>query len=685
MSSAVAQRYQELCRLLHHHSRLYYVLDQPEISDAEYDGLFQELLRIEKEFPELIAPDSPSLRVGAPPLEEFETVRHSQPLLSLDNAFTPGDIRDFDARVKRALGSAEPVGYFCELKMDGLAVELVYRNRKLEVGATRGDGVQGEKITENLRTIRQIPLTLEGAPDLVEVRGEVYMDLADFRRLNEERENNGEPFFANPRNAAAGSLRQLDSTVTAHRRLKMFCYGVGACSAPDFSTQAEMLQRFRQWGLTVNLEHNRIAHGVEEVTAFYEEILARREELPFEIDGVVVKVDRLDLQNQLGATTRAPRWAIAWKFPPRQAETRIEEVRLQVGRTGAITPVAKLTPVKVSGVTVSSASLHNWDEIARLDIRTGDHVIVERAGDVIPYVVRSLPEQRTGEEEEIPFPVTCPVCGSPVARLEGEVIPRCQGLDCPARLREALKHFVSRTAMEIDGLGERYIDQLLRLGLVKSVADLYTLDRKKLSLFERMGDKLADKLLDAIGASKKRPLARLLHALGIRHVGAHLARVLADRFGSLDALSKATHEELTAVYEIGDQVADSVVRFFQSPRNLDIINQLKDLHVVPEAGEEKADTSLAGKTFVFTGALSRFTRPEAEAMVIQRGGRAAASVSKKTDYVVAGEEAGSKYRKALELGVPILSEEEFLRMVENPSTAQVQSPSAERKDQPADQ
>lgn len=664
MSGTVAKRYEELCRLLHHHNHLYYVLDRPEISDAQYDRLFRELVAIEKEQPELITADSPSQRVGAPPLEGFATVPHSQPMLSLQNALTLGEIKEFDASVKRSLKPSGAIDYFCELKLDGLAVELVYQKGRLTVGATRGDGVNGEKITENLRTIRQIPLALaDEAPELVAVRGEVYMELADFRRLNEERENNGEAVFANPRNAAAGSLRQLDSAVTARRPLKIFCYGIGACTEKGFSSQSQMLEKLRRWGLRVNLEQSRIARGVDEVAAFYNEILTLREELPFEIDGIVVKVERLDLQAQLGVTSRAPRWARAWKFPPRQAETRVEEVRLQVGRTGAITPVAKLTPVRVSGVTVASASLHNWDEIARLDIRQGDHVIIERAGDVIPYVVRSLPEKRTGREAAIPVPAVCPVCGSPVARLEGEVIPRCQGLDCPARLRETLKHFASRNAMDIDGLGERYIDQLLRLGLVKSVADLYTLTKEDLFRFERMGDKLAENLLAAIAASKKRPLARFLHALGIRHVGVHLARVLSDRFGSAAALTKASREELTAIHEIGDQVADSVVRFFQSPHNLAILKQLEDAGVVPETGEKKGGTALAGKTFVFTGALSRFTRQEAEAMVTERGGRAAGSVSRKTDFVVAGEEAGSKYRKAVELGVPVLSEEDFIRLL----------------------
>ncbi|MBN2429189.1 MAG: NAD-dependent DNA ligase LigA [Deltaproteobacteria bacterium] len=661
-----AKHHQELCRLLNYHSHRYYVLDQPEISDAEYDRLFRELLEIEKAVPELISLDSPSQRVGGEPLGRFEPVRHSEPMLSLDNVFSEQEIADFDKRVKRALKTEEEIDYFCELKLDGVAVELVFRDRVLAVGSTRGDGITGEKITENLRTIHQIPLTLpESAPGLLEVRGEVYMDIQDFRAMNEERENNGEPVFANPRNAAAGSLRQLDPKVTAARPLRIFCYGIGLANEPETATHQQRLENLQQWGLRVNLDNNRRVTGAEEVIDFYREILEKRDSLPYEIDGVVIKLNNLAQQQEMGATSRAPRWATAWKFPPRQTETVVEDVRLQVGRTGAITPVASLRPVKLSGVMVSNASLHNWDEIKRLGLKIRDTVIIERAGDVIPHVVKVLKEKRTGKEQDVSFPKFCPVCGNPVARLEGEVVPRCQGLDCPAQLRESLKHFASRTAMDIDGLGERYIDQLLKLNLVTSVADLFRLTKEDLFSFERMGEKLADNLLAAIAASKHRSLDRFIFALGIRHVGAHLAKVLANYFGSLQAMEKASRDKLVAIHEIGDQVADSVVRFFESPHNRKILKQLEEAGVVPEPAETVKGSTLAGKTFVFTGALTRFTRQEAEKMVEEQGGKAASSVSQKTDYVVAGEAAGSKYQKAVDLGVTILSEDEFFRLLEN--------------------
>jgi DNA ligase (NAD+) len=657
-------RHAELCTELHRHNYLYYVLDRPEISDAEYDRMLRELLELEREFPELATADSPSQRVGAPPLEKFPSHRHSVPMLSLENAFDEAEMREFDARVRRFLSTSDEIDYVCEMKLDGVAVELVYRDGLLAVGSTRGDGTVGEQVTENLKTIRTIPLVLQPpCPSLLEVRGEVYMDLKDFQAFNREREEEGEPTFANPRNSTAGSLRQLSSKVTAQRPLKIFCYGIGNVEGELPATHLEILQRLRQWGLRVNLEETRRVRGIEGVLDYYRDLAKRREALPFEIDGVVVKVDNLALQRELGEKSRSPRWAIACKFAPRQAETVIEEVQLQVGRTGAITPVARLRPVEVSGVTVSRASLHNWDEIERLGVRRGDHVVVERAGDVIPDVVRVLPEKRTGAEEAIPFPDTCPECGSPVARLEGEVVPRCQGLSCPARLRESIKHFASRGAMDIDGLGDRYIDQLLRLGLVGDVADLYRLTREDFFRFERMGDKLAENLLDAIAASKRRPLSRFLYALGIRHVGEHLAKVLARQFGSLEALAKTGRDELLAIHEVGPQVADSVVNFFQSQRNREILNKLLEAGVSPKEEERRAGGPLSGKTFVFTGALTRFSRKEAQEMVERLGGRAAGSVSKKTDYVVAGEEAGSKLDKARELGVSVLSEEAFLEMM----------------------
>jgi DNA ligase (NAD+) len=657
-------RYRQLCSELHRHSRLYYTYDRPEISDAEYDRLFRELLELEKAHPELVTPSSPSLRVGAPPLEQFTPVLHGQPMLSLGNALNEEELVEFDARIRRFLDRDEPVRYACEPKIDGVAVELVYRNGVLEIGSTRGDGTTGEGITENLRTIPSVPLLLNGEPpELLEVRGEVYIDLADFQRFNQEREEEGLQVFANPRNAAAGSLRQLDSSITAKRPLKIFCYGVGRLSGEPPASHYELLKRFQQWGLRVNLEHTRTFEGIDPVAEYFRQMQSLRDRLPYEIDGLVVKVDALALQRELGEKTRTPRWAIACKFPPRQATTVVENIVLQVGRTGAITPVAQLRPVEVSGVTVSRASLHNWDEIARLDVMVGDTVVIERAGDVIPDVVKVLPEHRNGKEYSVPLPESCPVCQGPVAKLEGEVVPRCQELSCPARLRESIKHFVSRRAMDIDGLGERTIGQLLKQNLIHSVADLYHLTKEDLLGCERFADKSAKKLLKAITASKARPLGRFLFALGIRHVGEHLAGLLARQFGSLEELSRATREELLAIHEIGPQVADSVTDFFAKPRNRDILSALQQAGVTPQIEERRHGGPFDGKTFVFTGSLTRFSRKQAQETVERLGGRASGSVSKKTDWVIAGEAAGSKLDKARQLGIQILSEEEFLNMV----------------------
>ena len=660
-----ARRHAEVAAALHRHNHLYYVLDRPEISDSAYDELFRELLELEDAFPALATPDSPSRRVGAAPLERFAAVRHSLPMLSLDNKKSADELRDFDTQVRKSLALSDEVDYVCEMKLDGLAVELVYAEGVLVNGATRGDGMVGEGILENLKTIPSVPLRLQaGAPARLEVRGEVYIELAEFQRWNRELEENGAATYVNPRNAAAGSLRQLDSRVTARRPLQIFCYGIGEVDGPLPESHGVLLQQLQAWGLRVNLAATKVVRGVDGVLAYYNELLARRDQLPFEIDGVVVKVDRLAWQRDLGEKSRSPRWAAAFKFPPRQAETIVEQVVLQVGRTGAITPVAQLTPVEVSGVTVSRASLHNWDEIARLDLKIGDRVVVERAGDVIPDVVRVLTELRSGRERSIPLPVACPECGSPVTRLEGEVVPRCQGLACPAQLKESIKHFASRAAMDIEGLGERYVEQLLTLGLIASVADLYTLQRDNLFRFERMGEKLADNLLAAIAASKTRSLARFLFALGIRHVGIHLAKVLARQFGSLDALAAASRDELRAVHEVGPQVADSVVAFFAAPRNREILQQLAASGVQPEATERRAGGRFTGKTFVFTGGLDTLGRKEAQELVESLGGRAAGSVSKKTDYVVAGADAGSKLDKARELGITILDEAGFKALLQ---------------------
>ncbi len=649
------------------HDHLYYVLDRPEITDAEYDALYRQLVKLEEEFPELVTPDSPTRRVGGAPLDKFEPVTHRIPMLSLGNAFTDSDIADFDARVKRVLGlsAGEEITYVCEPKLDGLAVELVYENGVLAVGSTRGDGFVGENVTQNLKTVKSIPLRLKGEnpPTLLEVRGEVFLPLAAFQRLNVQREEEGEPPFANPRNAAAGSIRQLDPRITARRPLTIFCYAPGDLRGAEFATQWELLAALQGWGLPVTSLARRV-NGVSGVLAFYREMTEKRDALPYEIDGVVVKVDSFALQRELGETNRSPRWAVAVKFPPRQAVTVIEDIIPSVGRTGVITPTAHLRPVEVSGVTVSRATLHNWEEMERKDIRIGDTVVIERAGDVIPAVVRVLTENRSGGERFLPIPANCPECGSEVVKIPDEVAVRCMGLSCPAQIRESIIHFASRNAMDIDGLGEKYIEQLLRLGLVRNVADLYTLTKDDFMRFDRMGDKLAENLLNAIEASKKRELSRFIFALGIRHVGEHTAKLLATAFGSIDNLARATEAELLSIREIGPQVAQSITTFFHNEGNRETIRRMVAAGVEPTEEEKKVGGRFTGKTFVFTGTLTRFSRSEAQKMAENEGGHAAGSVSKKTDYVVAGAEAGSKLAKARDLGITVLTEDEFLKMLE---------------------
>ncbi len=658
-------KHTELCRQLHHHNHLYHSLNAPQISDAEYDQLLRRLLEIEKDLPELVNPSSPSQRVGSSPEPGFSQIAHSRPMLSLENAFNADDLREFDARLKRFLGSEESIEYLCEMKLDGVAVELVYQKGQLQHASTRGDGRVGEAITANARTIGAIPLQLQaGAPQLLEVRGEVYMELPAFRQLNEQRRDEGEKTFANPRNATAGSLRQLDPRITANRPLTISCYGLGEIDADQPPTgQLEMLRKLRDWGLRVNLETVALAGDIDGVLKQYQKLMTERDRLPFEIDGMVVKVNSFALQQELGEKSRTPRWAIACKFPPRQEETLLESVRFQVGRTGAITPVANLCPVSVSGVTVSSASLHNWDEIERLGVRIGDRVIVERAGDVIPDIVKVVIEKRNGSEQPIPEPTTCPACGSPVSRETGEVVPRCQGLTCPARLKESLKHFASRAAMDIEGLGDRFVEQLLQIELVHSVADLYRLNKEDFFRLERMGDVLAEKLLTAIDASRRRPLERLLFGLGIRHVGVHLAKILSRRFGNLEGLRQANRETLIETHEIGPQVADSLMAFFADEHNIEVLRQLEASGVQPESSAVPQGAGFAGKSFVFTGKLERFSRSEGAELVEQQGGRASGSVSKKTDYLIAGPGAGSKLAKAEQLGINILGEDDFLQLI----------------------
>ncbi|MFB3884410.1 MAG: NAD-dependent DNA ligase LigA [Thermodesulfobacteriota bacterium] len=664
VTESLKKRVENLREEIEYHNYRYYILDQPEISDAQYDRLMRELEEIEAEYPELRTPNSPTQRVGASPLEEFEIVRHSIPMLSLANAFDESEARDFDKRVKKFLGSSEDLTYVAEPKLDGLAVELVYERGQFTVGSTRGDGVNGEDITQNLRTIKTIPLQLIRreipVPGRLEVRGEVIMQLNKFRALNRRREERGEPPFANPRNAAAGSVRQLDPKITAERPLEIYCYGLGEVRGRTFKTHGEILQTLARWGLRTN-PHIRKCRSINEVLEYYHEMNEKRENLPYEIDGIVIKVDRLDLQTKLGEIARSPRWALAFKFQPKQETTRILDIKAQVGRTGALTPVALMEPVRIGGVEVSRATLHNQDEIDRLDVRVGDTVLIQRAGDVIPEVVQVITSKRTGSEKKFRMPSKCPVCGADV--IKEEAIHRCIGLDCPAQLKGRIRHFASKRAMDIEGLGVKLIDQLVDKGLVKDVADIYYLKKGDLVALERMADKSAQNIIDAVEASKEKPLSKFLYALGIRHVGETTAEDLARHFSRLDEFFNLTEEDLMEVEGIGPEVAASAYQFFRDKKNRDSIERLKKagVKVIEPKTEEKA--KLAGKVFVFTGALKTFGRDEARNLVESLGGMSASSVSKKVDFVVVGEDPGSKFDKAKELGIKTLTEEEFKKMI----------------------
>ena len=662
---ALREKAKELRRQIETANYNYYVLDNPTISDAEYDRLMRELEQLEAAYPELRTPDSPTQRVGAQPLDEFKTVTHRVPMLSLDNAMDEGEIRDFAIRVQKSL-PGETVQFVCEPKIDGLAVELVYENGVFISGSTRGDGITGEDITQNLKTIRSIPLRLMPnlpIPTLLEVRGEVYMDKADFQRLNEQQLKEGKPLFANPRNSAAGSVRQLDPQITAKRPLKIFCYGLGSLEGYSFQTHHEFLEALIKWGFRVNplIE---IAKEFKELIAYYHKIESIRDSMPYDIDGVVYKVDSLAQQAKLGIKSRSPRWAIAGKFKAQQEVTQIIDIEASVGRTGAITPVAHLKPVQIGGVTVSHATLHNQDEIDRKDIRIGDWVVVQRAGDVIPQVVKVITERRTGNEKRYSIPANCPVCGTPVVREEDEAKHRCPNINCPAQIKASIEHFASKRAMNIEGLGEKLIEQLVDSGLIKNVADIYSLRKEQLLSLERMGEKSAQNLLDAIAASQNVSLARFIYALGIRNVGEHMAKVLAKAFGSLERLSQASEEELMAVEGVGPIVARSVRNFFNAESNRQTIEKLLSSGIrISSEQDYKQKEEIAGKTFVFTGTLTNFTREEAQALVEKYGGKSASSVSKKTDYVVVGENAGSKAETARQLGVKILNEAEFLELI----------------------
>jgi len=664
VTDTLIKKAEKLREEIEYHNYRYYVLDQPEIPDAQYDRMMRDLEELEVKYPELRSSNSPTQRVGASPLEAFEIVRRTLPMLSLANAFDENEAMDFDKRVKKILGSPGEVAYVAEPKLDGLAVELVYEGGHFIVGSTRGDGVNGENITQNLRTIKTLPLQLISkeipVPDRLEVRGEVIIQLDQFKELNRKREEAGAPHFANPRNAAAGSVRQLDPKITRRRPLEIYFYGVGEVVGRTFKTHWETLQTFPKWGLRTN-PHIRRCQNIEEVLDYYHEMNEKRENLPYEIDGIVIKVDRLDLQTRLGEISRSPRWALAYKFAPKQETTRVIDIIVQVGRTGALTPVAVMEPVRLGGVEVGRATLHNQDEIDRLDVRVGDTVIIQRAGDVIPEVVQVIPSKRKGTEKKFRMPSECPVCGSEV--VKEEVIHRCIGLDCPAQLKGRIKHFASKRAMDIEGLGVKLIHQLVARGLVKDVADLYYIKRDELIALERMADKSARNIIDAIEKSKTKPLSKFLFALGILHVGETTAEDLSRHFTRLDDFFRLSEEDLMKVEGIGPEVSASVVQFFREKKNRESIERLKKagIKVIEPKGKEKG--GLAGKTFVFTGTLKSYGRDGARNLVESLGGMTASSVSKKVDFVVAGEDPGSKYDKARELGIRILSEEEFKNMV----------------------
>ncbi len=662
------KRISELRKQLHYHNYRYYVLDDPEISDAEYDRLMRELQELENQFPELITPDSPTQRVGAAPLDAFESYTHTTPMLSLDNGFDEGEIKEFDTRLRKLLPPNTSVEYVAEPKFDGLAVELVYENGALTVGATRGDGIVGENVTQNIKTIKSVPLHLIDReipiPERLEVRGEVVIPTEDFEKLNIQREKAGEPLFANPRNAAAGSLRQLDPRITASRPLDIFFHSSGQVIGYEFRSHWEFLETIAKWGLKVS-PIKRMCRSLDEIFSFYTELMEMRDNLPYEIDGMVIKVNDLAQRAVIGEKTRSPRWAIAYKFPARQEITQIIDIVAQVGRTGTLTPVAIMKPVRIGGVEVSRATLHNQDEIDRKDIRIGDWVVVQRAGDVIPEVVKVVTSRRTGNEKKYRLPDKCPVCGSHVVRLPGEAAHRCQNISCPAQLKQQIKHFASRNAMDIEGIGDKLVDQLVDSGLVKNVADLYFLTKNQWANLDRLAEKSAENILAALEKSKKVTLDRFIFALGIRFVGEHAARLLANHFKSLENLQKASYDELIEIHEIGPQSAQSIVEFFAEPQNLQTIKKLQQAGVTIEKMPETeiSELPLAGKTFVFTGALENFSRHEAEQLVESLGGRASSSVSKKTDFVVVGKDPGSKADKARQLGVTILNEKEFLEMI----------------------
>ena len=671
--SAVSDARQELERLrreVAHHNVRYHVLDRPEISDAEYDSLFCRLLQLEQEHPEWISPDSPTQRVGAAPARDFAQVVHRVPMLSLSNAYSEEELREFDERM-RTLLDEETIVYVAEPKLDGLSVELVYEHGLLVRGSTRGDGTTGEEVTANLRTIRSVPLRLGDAgdvPALLEVRGEVYIEKDAFRAVNERRASDGLPLFANPRNLAAGSLRQLDPRVTADRPLRMACYDVGAADGIALTSQRELLAVLPRFGLPVNPLYAECS-SPEDIIAFYRKMRDERDSLPYETDGVVIKIDRFDLRRLAGTVSRSPRWAVAGKFPAERAVTRLVDILISVGRTGVLTPVASLEPVRVRGVEITSATLHNEDDIRTKDIRIGDQVVVQRAGDVIPQIVASLPESRSGDEREFSMPASCPSCGARIVRLEGEAASRCLNTACPARIKQSIGHFASKGALDVDGLGSKLVDQLVEKKLVTRLGDLFRLDCETLAALDRMGPTSAGHLVRALDRARSVSLSRLLYGLGIPEVGATTARLLAQHAGTLDRLTQTPRDELEAIPTVGPRTAGAVVDFFANEENGRTLADLlaAGLRIEVELGAPGG--ALAGKRFVFTGTLSTMTRDEAARRVQSLGASVSASVSRRTDYVVAGDGGGSKADTARSLGLPLLSEDEFLDLLDRSSHA----------------
>ncbi|MBN2689590.1 MAG: NAD-dependent DNA ligase LigA [Gammaproteobacteria bacterium] len=655
----------KLRTLIEEHNYRYYVLDDPVISDTEYDALFRELEQLEAHHPELITPDSPTQRVGAAPLKKFAKIEHSVPMLSIRNGFTEEELLAFDKRVREKL-NVDKVSYSCEPKFDGVSIALIYENGVLIKAATRGDGFVGEDVTQNAKTIKSIPLHLRGNdfPDLLEVRGEVYIPLEDFERFNESSSKRGDKVFVNPRNAASGSLRQLDSRITAARPLQMFCYSIAGDKALQFKTQHEVLEKLKEWGFRVN-DEIKVAHGIEECLVYFKELEQKRASLPYEIDGVVYKVDNLREQEELGFVARAPRWAIAHKFSAEEVESEVLAVDFQVGRTGALTPVARLHPVFVGGVTVSNVTLHNMQEIERKDIRIGDFVKVRRAGDVIPEIVSSVKSKRCDNARLIELPSKCPVCGADVMYVEGEAVARCSGgLYCSAQRKESIKHFASKTALNIDGLGDKLVAQLIDSDFIHYVTDLYKLTEEQLLTLERMGKKSADNLLRAIESSKKTTLAKFLYALGIREVGEATAKNLAKYFGNLESIMQVDADALQQVPDIGPVVAEHIELFFKQKHNKELVNELLKQGINwPDVEVEDGSLPLQDQTFVLTGTLESMSRNEAKAKLENLGAKVASSVSKNTTAVIVGRDPGSKAKKAKELGVAILTEAEFAKLL----------------------